>query len=104
MFFQISTILTFASAVLAAPSFYLVGDSTMALHSASEGIQGWGVEIPQYLTGITVVNKAVSGRSARSYWREGKWAAVQALLKSGDYVVIEFGEHISTNGLGYFSL
>lgn len=44
----------------------------------------WGVEIPTYLTGITVVNKAVSGRSARSYWREGKWAAVQASLVSGD--------------------
>ncbi|KAF8597166.1 putative rhamnogalacturonan acetyl esterase [Ceratobasidium sp. AG-I] len=56
----------------------------MASHAASEGIQGWGVEIPQYLTGITPVNKAVSGRSARSYWREGKWAAVQALLVSGD--------------------
>ncbi|KAG9122419.1 hypothetical protein FRC07_001208 [Ceratobasidium sp. 392] len=93
MLFRISAIVSFAAAALAAPSLYLVGDSTMALHSASEGIQGWGVEIPQYLTGITVVNKAVSGRSARSYWREGKWSAVQALLKSGDYVVIEFGHN-----------
>lgn len=51
----------------------------------------WGVYAPNYFTGLTVVNKAVSGRSARSYTREGKWAAVQALLKSGDFVVIEFG-------------
>ncbi|KAG8741254.1 hypothetical protein FRC10_003134 [Ceratobasidium sp. 414] len=93
MLFKISAIISFVSAVAAAPSLYLVGDSTMALHSASEGIQGWGVEIPQYLTGITVLNKAVSGRSARSYWREGKWAAVQASLVSGDYVVIEFGHN-----------
>ncbi|KAH7338653.1 putative rhamnogalacturonan acetyl esterase [Rhizoctonia solani] len=56
----------------------------MASHSASEGIQGWGVKIPTYLENISVVNKAVSGRSARSYWREGKWAAVQASLVSGD--------------------
>ncbi|KAG8712740.1 hypothetical protein FRC11_014319 [Ceratobasidium sp. 423] len=82
-----------AAAVLAAPSLYLVGDSTMASHSASEGIQGWGVKIPDYLENITVVNKAVSGRSARSYWREGKWAAVQASLTSGDYVIIEFGHN-----------
>ncbi|KAJ1302492.1 hypothetical protein OPQ81_002810 [Rhizoctonia solani] len=82
-----------AAVVLAAPSLYLVGDSTMASHSASEGIQGWGVKIPNYLENITVVNKAVSGRSARSYWREGKWAAVQASLTSGDYVVIEFGHN-----------
>ncbi|KAH8834780.1 putative rhamnogalacturonan acetyl esterase [Flagelloscypha sp. PMI_526] len=65
----------------------------MALQSASSGIQGWGEKIGQYLTGITIVNKAVSGRSARSYTREGKWAAVAALLKAGDYVVIEFGHN-----------
>ncbi|CAE6500656.1 unnamed protein product [Rhizoctonia solani] len=65
----------------------------MASHSASEGIQGWGVKIPTYLENISVVNKAVSGRSARSYWREGKWAAVQASLVSGDYVIIEFGHN-----------
>ncbi|CAE6423075.1 unnamed protein product [Rhizoctonia solani] len=93
MFFRLSFVASMAAAVLAAPSLYLVGDSTMASHSASEGIQGWGVKIPTYLQDITVVNKAVSGRSARSYWREGKWAAVQASLVSGDYVVIEFGHN-----------
>ncbi|KAG9116351.1 hypothetical protein FRC07_007477, partial [Ceratobasidium sp. 392] len=65
----------------------------MASHKASEGIEGWGVPFANYLTGITLVNKAVSGRSARSYWREKKWADVQALLKSGDYVIIEFGHN-----------
>ncbi|CAE6449025.1 unnamed protein product [Rhizoctonia solani] len=93
MFFRLTFVAAMAAAVLAAPSLYLVGDSTMASHSASEGIQGWGVKIPAYLESITVVNKAVSGRSARSYWREGKWAAVQASLVSGDYVVIEFGHN-----------
>lgn len=44
----------------------------------------WGVPFANYLTGITLVNRAVSGRSARSYWREKKWADVQALLKAGD--------------------
>ncbi|CAE6454473.1 Rhamnogalacturonan acetylesterase OS=Aspergillus aculeatus GN=rha1 PE=1 SV=1 [Rhizoctonia solani AG-1 IB] len=93
MLFRISFIASMAAAVFAAPSLYLVGDSTMASHSASEGIQGWGVKIPQYLQDITVVNKAVSGRSARSYWREGKWTAVQNSLKSGDFVIIEFGHN-----------
>ncbi|CAE6419351.1 unnamed protein product [Rhizoctonia solani] len=93
MFFRLAFVTSMAAAVLAAPSLYLVGDSTMASHSASEGIQGWGVKIPTYLENISVVNKAVSGRSARSYWREGKWAAVQASLVSGDYVIIEFGHN-----------
>ncbi|KAF8596847.1 putative rhamnogalacturonan acetyl esterase [Ceratobasidium sp. AG-I] len=65
----------------------------MALHSASEGIQGWGTQIGAYLQNITISNVAASGRSARSYWHEGKWAAVQAKLNTGDYVVIEFGHN-----------
>ncbi|KDN33987.1 hypothetical protein RSAG8_12918, partial [Rhizoctonia solani AG-8 WAC10335] len=65
----------------------------MASHNSSEGLQGWGVPFNNSLTGITLVNKAASGRSARSYWREGKWAAVQASLQPGDYVVIEFGHN-----------
>jgi len=92
---HLSVFLSAVSAVLSVPNLYLVGDSTMALHPASEGLGlvGWGVQFPSFTTGITVVNKAVSGRSARSYWREGKWAAVQALLTTGDYVVIEFGHN-----------
>lgn len=53
----------------------------------------WGVYAPNYFTGATVVNKAISGRSARSFTREGRWTEVQNLLKSGDFVVIEFGHN-----------
>ncbi|CAE6510338.1 unnamed protein product [Rhizoctonia solani] len=92
-FFAVSAVLLSAASSALGVSLYLVGDSTMASHKASEGIEGWGVPFNNYLTGITLVNKAVSGRSARSYWREGKWSAVQASLKSGDFVVIEFGHN-----------
>lgn len=44
------------------------------------------MEIPQYLENISIVNRAVSGRSARSYTMEGKWAQVKALLVKGDCV------------------
>ncbi|KAG8705308.1 hypothetical protein FRC11_009134 [Ceratobasidium sp. 423] len=61
--------------------------------SSSSSMQGWGEKIPQYLQDISVVNKAIGGRSARSYWREGRWTDVQNSLKSGDYVIIEFGHN-----------
>lgn len=77
----------------ATPTLWLVGDSTMALHAASEGIQGWGVEIVQYLQDITVVNSAVSGTSARSYARDGWFYNVIHQVKAGDYVIIEFGHN-----------
>ncbi|KAF7968870.1 hypothetical protein HWV62_29138 [Athelia sp. TMB] len=77
----------------ATQTLWLVGDSTMALHAASEGIQGWGVEIAQFLQDITVANRAVSGTSARSYARDGRFYNVIQEVKSGDYVIIEFGHN-----------
>ncbi|KAF9455320.1 SGNH hydrolase-type esterase domain-containing protein [Collybia nuda] len=79
---------------MAAPTLYLVGDSTMADWADSAGQEGWGAPaIVQRYFDITVVDRAVSGRSLRSYRREGKWAAVLNLLKPGDFVVVEFGHN-----------
>jgi hypothetical protein len=51
----------------------------------------WGEFISNYLMGLYIVNKAIPGRSARSYTREGRWNEVQGLLIAGDYVIVEFG-------------
>lgn len=77
----------------ATPTVYLVGDSTMALGGGGSGTQGWGVYVPYSLTGVTVVNKAVAGRSARSYTDEGRFSSLATLVKSGDFVIIEFGHN-----------
>lgn len=67
----------------------------MALGGGGIGTQGWG----QYLqysfstTSAVVENHAIAGRSARSYTREGRFAALAALVKPGDWVVIEFGHN-----------
>ncbi|KAH8830837.1 SGNH hydrolase-type esterase domain-containing protein [Flagelloscypha sp. PMI_526] len=86
--------LVLAALAQAAPTIYLAGDSTTADYGANNGITaGWGKYFPNYVTGATVVNKAVGGTSARSYTRDGYFAAITPLLKSGDYVVIEFGHN-----------
>lgn len=77
----------------ATPSLWLAGDSTTALHDTSEGVQGWGVVIGQYLQGITMQNLAVSGTSARTYAREGYFYNLVQQVVKGDYVVIEFGHN-----------
>jgi rhamnogalacturonan acetylesterase len=41
----------------------------------------------------TVVNKAIAGRSARSYSNEGRFSDLAKIIKSGDIVVIEFGHN-----------
>ncbi|ORY70996.1 carbohydrate esterase family 12 protein [Pseudomassariella vexata] len=77
----------------ATPTLYLAGDSTMAKDGANDGdTDGWGQYIGNYLT-IPVVNKAIGGRSARSYTDEGRFTEIAGLVQSGDIVVIEFGHN-----------
>lgn len=54
--------------------------------------EGWGVFLQDSLD-IKVVNKAVGGRSARSFTDEGRFKEVADLVKSGDFVVMEFGKN-----------
>lgn len=76
-------------------TIFLCGDSTMAKLDASSGENGWG----EYLhwsfdpTVATVANRAIAGRSARSFTREGRFDAVAQEVQSGDWVVIEFGHN-----------
>ncbi|KAL9105245.1 MAG: hypothetical protein Q9227_009546 [Pyrenula ochraceoflavens] len=74
---------------------YLAGDSTMAPggDSAHPGsTQGWGSYLASLLT-LPVVNNAIAGRSARSFTREGRFQSMANNVKSGDYVIIEFGHN-----------
>ncbi|KAF1978558.1 secreted rhamnogalacturonan acetylesteras-like protein [Bimuria novae-zelandiae CBS 107.79] len=73
-----------------AQTVYLAGDSTMA--QSSSNIQGWGVYLP-YSLSIPVVNKAIGGRSARSFTVEGRFDEITQLVKPNDIVIIEFGHN-----------
>jgi PelA/Pel-15E family pectate lyase len=79
----------------AGPTIHLVGDSTMAnKRDPDYPERGWGqafrafVPPPQRL-----VNHAVNGRSTKSFRDSGAWQTVLDQLKSGDWVVIEFGHN-----------
>jgi lysophospholipase L1-like esterase len=74
----------------------MVGDSTMADKPTPEKNpeRGWGQMLPQFFDGnVTVRNYAVNGRSTKSFIDEGKWDAVLAQLRPGDYVLIQFGHN-----------
>ncbi|GAB7346901.1 hypothetical protein MBLNU459_g1974t1 [Dothideomycetes sp. NU459] len=74
------------------PSVYLAGDSTMAKGGGGSGTQGWGQYL-QYSLSIPVYSYAIAGRSARSYTREGRFQTLINTVKSGDFVIIEFGHN-----------
>jgi len=83
------------TAAASVPTIYLCGDSTMAPGGGGAGTQGWGQYL-QYSFNIknaVVNNAAIAGTSARSFTREGKFQAIANVLKSGDWVVIEFGHN-----------
>jgi lysophospholipase L1-like esterase len=72
---------------------YLIGDSTV--RNSTKGQVGWGSAIGALFdsTKITVQNRALGGRSSRSYLREGLWDKVLADLKANDFVIMQFGHN-----------
>ncbi|KAF2088885.1 carbohydrate esterase family 12 protein [Saccharata proteae CBS 121410] len=84
--------LTRAAPTASTSTVYLAGDSTMAPGGGGNGTQGWG-EYLAYSLSIPVINKAIGGRSARSFSDEGRFTAIADLVVAGDIVVIEFGHN-----------
>lgn len=77
----------------AKPTLYLVGDSTV--NNSGEGFQGWGNVVGEFFdpAKINVVNRARGGRSSRTFYTENLWKQVADELKSGDFVLIQFGHN-----------
>lgn len=88
----LSPALAFAAG--AAPRVYLVGDSTMANKPLDLPERGWGMSLGQFMTDPAMVqNHAMNGRSTKSFIDEGRWDKILAELKSGDFVIIQFGHN-----------
>ncbi|WP_191621428.1 rhamnogalacturonan acetylesterase [Marinihelvus fidelis] len=80
------------------PSRILIaGDSTASDYPVERAPQaGWGQALPYFTAdGVTVINRAVSGRSTKSYIDEGKWDALLEMVQAGDLVLISFGHNDS---------
>jgi lysophospholipase L1-like esterase len=55
---------------------------------------GWAQVLqPFFKDNIVVENKAVNGRSTKSFLNENRWDSIYKKLKKGDYVMIEFGHN-----------
>jgi rhamnogalacturonan acetylesterase len=83
-----------AAANPALPTLFIAGDSTL---KSNAPLRGWGQEIGQFFdpAKINVVNRAIGGRSSRTFQAEGKWDAIVAGLKPGDFVLVQFGHNDS---------
>jgi lysophospholipase L1-like esterase len=81
------------------PTLFLVGDSTVrnGHGDGANGQWGWGEPIVDFFdpSKINVVNRAIGGRSSRTYITEGHWQEVLDRLKPGDFILIQFGHNDS---------
>lgn len=85
-------------AAAAKPTVYICGDSTVQTYSASYAPQaGWGQFIAKYFTtDILFVNKAIAGRSSKSFIADGRLDEIINIIKANDYLFVQFGHNDAT--------
>ncbi|PAM93634.1 rhamnogalacturonan acetylesterase [Flavobacterium sp. IR1] len=84
------------SCVAQKTTVYCIGDSTMANKKDPDRNpeHGWAQVFQSFFKeNIVIENKAVNGRSTKSFIAEMRWDSVYKKLKKGDYVLIEFGHN-----------
>ena len=79
------------------PRVIIIGDSTVRNGSGEGrgGQGGWGDRIACYFdtARVDVINKAIGGRSSRTFITGGRWDDVRESLRAGDFVLIQFGHN-----------
>lgn len=95
-FVSIFFLLLSLNCVAQKPTIYGIGDSTMAnkIKPEENPERGWGQMLSLFFNdNITIDNRAVNGRSTRSFINEKRWDDIYKVLKPGDYVFIQFGHN-----------
>ncbi|HEV7300694.1 MAG TPA: rhamnogalacturonan acetylesterase [Tepidisphaeraceae bacterium] len=77
----------------ARPTLWIIGDSTV--RNNTKGQRGWGDPIKELFdeSRINVVNRAIGGRSSRTFRTDGRWEQILSEGKPGDFVLMQFGHN-----------
>ncbi len=78
------------------PIIYIAGDSTAQTYDWSKYYPqtGWGQVIGDYLSDSAIIeNRAIGGRSLKSYNNDGRLDSILTEMHPGDYVIIQFGHN-----------
>lgn len=72
-------------------TIYICGDSTAATYAPEKApITGWGQVLGEYLPGVSIVNKAMGGRSTKSFLADGRLVDIEKTIQPGDLLLIQF--------------
>lgn len=87
----------FVHTAQAVPTVYLAGDSTVMTYKSGYNLypqQGWGGRLPEnFTTAVAFVNKAIGGRSSKSFVDEGRLTEILNVIQPGDYLFVQFGHN-----------
>lgn len=74
---------------------FIAGDSTAQSYRDNMAPQaGWGQMLNLFFDdSVTIVNRAMAGRSLKSFFNEGRWTSILEEAQQGDYVIIQFGQN-----------
>ena len=73
---------------------FLAGDSTCAPKTADKRpMYGWGEKLAGFLDDYKVDNRAVGGKSTKTYISGGQWGKLLKSVVKGDVVLIQFGHN-----------
>jgi lysophospholipase L1-like esterase len=76
-------------------TIWLIGDSTMSVKDVKAYPEtGWGMPFVYFWDSTVMVdNRAMNGRSTRTFFEEKRWEPVVSNMQEGDYVFIQFGHN-----------
>ncbi|MEH6996525.1 rhamnogalacturonan acetylesterase [Neobacillus drentensis] len=76
-------------------TIYIAGDSTAAIKLPDKRPEtGWGEAFQSYFKeNVKIENRAINGRSTKSFIYEGHLAAIEKSIQPGDYLIIQFGHN-----------
>ncbi|HJS52773.1 MAG TPA: rhamnogalacturonan acetylesterase [Pyrinomonadaceae bacterium] len=103
---SIMMILLFSIAAFAQDTpvtIFLAGDSTMAAKLREKRPEtGWGEMLGQHFKDGTVriENRAMNGRSTKTFISEGRWQKIIDDVKKGDFVFVQFGHNDESKDKG----
>lgn len=101
--FSIFLLNGFAFAQKSQPTIYLAGDSTAAIKLPEKRPEtGWGEMLGQFFAGgkVKIENRAMNGRSTKTFISENRWQQIVDNVQKGDYVFVQFGHNDSSKDKG----
>ena len=88
---------SFSAETNSRPTLFLIGDSTVRNGNGRgvDAMWGWGSLIGAHFDAakIQLENRAIGGRSSRTFLTEGRWEEVLNNIKPGDFVLMQFGHN-----------